>query len=385
MAGSRQGICVMFVAMAMALLGSGAAAASPPSLPWESGSFAMLPLRGSGDLVVYVDSLPHSMSYTVLDPARETRVGAMFDWIQADILGTVAGNDVDWCGATAAADRAGYQLGRFYDTVSQRWLLVGADASGTGQAYFFINPEPRRDLIIEAPHVYASNAKLEGRTDTEGALLLRETMGRALLINGADRCQGPASICDGTFSSNQVCDGYTTNDRYRKSDSGHNLDSAFHVLHKKLTEISASAQFVQLHGNTQQSLPEGGISVSDGRTWKAGSGLATAFANAIKTLSNGALPASSVNDCTSGQSVLCGYQNVQGRYTNDPSVSSCNGATLKQGGTRFLHLEQRSAGSRPSLIDNPQPVSDALQAIVPCPGCSLSAQNPIPNALGACP
>lgn len=377
MAGSHHRFRLLLLVVVTAFVGCGTTAAviAQPAQSWESGSFARLPLAvGAGNLVTFVDSLAHDPSYTALSPDRESKVGAMFDAIQTAITAMTGGNPApDWCAAVTAAGNAGYRLRRYYDSVSQRWFLFGADASGTGQAYFFINPEPRRDLIIEAPHVYASNSRLEGRTDTEGALLLRQTLGRALLINGADRCQGPQSACGGSFSSDQVCTTYKKDDPYRKSDAGHNLDGAFHVLHKKLNDISASTRFAQLHGNTNTDLPDGGISVSDGhKNWTAGaSGLATAFVNAIQTLSNGPLPATSVNDCTSeDKTILCGYENVQGRYTNDPSAS-CSGTSLSLGGLRFLHLEQRSA-----LIDSPQPVSDALQAVVPCSSvCSLPAQS----------
>jgi hypothetical protein len=55
------------------------------------------------------------------------------------------------------------------------------------------------------------------------------------------------------------------------------------------------------------------------------------------------------------------------------------------GGTRFLHLEQRSPGCGTSLIDDPQPVGDALQQIFPCSGCSLSAQGFVGGSSNVCP
>ena len=133
----------------------------------------------------------------------------MFDAIHSAITAMLEGDcSVNWCAALAVARAAGYRLERYYDTVSLRWFLIGADSAGPGKAYFIINREPKRDLIVEAPHVYAASLdkpdKLEDRTDTEGVLILRQTLGRALLINGADRCQGPDSGCGGTFSSKNV-------------------------------------------------------------------------------------------------------------------------------------------------------------------------------------
>jgi hypothetical protein len=342
-------------------------------LQWESGTFSHLPLRGTGDLVTYVDQLAHLQSYTALTVARPAQVGAMFDAIDTAITAMLRGDlSVNWCAAVDAAGTAGYLLGRYYDTTSSRWFLVGEDGAGTGQASFIINPEPRRDLIVEAPHVYDTNTRLEGRTDTEGVHILRQTLGRALLINGADRCQGKDGGCGGTFSSDNVCPHSSDGDPYRESDVGHNTNNAFHVMHQKFNDVAVYTRFVQLHGNDDTRLRRGGLSVSDGRTPPHAASLATRFVTNIQTLPTGALAASAVNDCTTEANILCGYRNVQGRYTND-ATALCNDGTMRQGGTRFLHLEQRSG--TPSLIDQPQPVIDALRATFPCAGsCALPAQ-----------
>jgi hypothetical protein len=320
-----------------------------------------------------VDLLAHLQNYTALTAARVTQVGAMFDAIDTAITAMLEGDlSVNWCAAVDTAGTAGYLLGRYYDTVSSRWFIVGEDGAGTGQAAFIINPEPRRDLIVEAPHVYNMNTRLEGRTDTEGVRILQQTLGRALLINGADRCQGKDGGCGGSFSSDNVCPPSRDGDPYRESDVGHNTDNAFHVLHQKFNDVSARTRFVQLHGNGDARLPRGGLSVSDGRTTPHAASLATLFVTHIQTLPTGVLAASAVNDCATEANILCGYRNVQGRYTND-ATALCNGGTMTQGGTRFLHLEQKSG--TPSLIDQPQPVIDALRVTFPCArSCVLPAQ-----------
>ena len=384
----QQPLRLLLLAAAIALVGCGGMeipAVDQPALPalqWESGTFSELPLRGSGDLATYVDLLEHSESYTVLTAVRTTQIGAMFDAIDNAVTAMIGGDlSVNWCAAVDAAGTAGYLLRRYYDTFSSRWFIVGEDGAGTGQAYFIINPEPKRDLIVEAPHVYATNAKLEGRTDTEGVLILRQTLGRALLINGADRCRGEEGSCGGRFSSDRVCPPFTEGDPFRQSDVAHNTDNAFHVLHQKFNDVSASTRFVQLHGNANARLQRGGISVSDGRKPPDASSLGTLFVTAIQGLTTGALAASAVNDCATESNIFCGYGNVQGRYTND-ATAACNDGNIPQGGTRFLHLEQKSGA--PSLIDQPQPVSDALQATFACSGsCSLPAQV-IPNPSKVC-
>jgi hypothetical protein len=350
---------------------------SRPGLQWELGTFSHLPPRGAGELATYVDQFGHPASYTPLTPARVTQVEAMFDAIDTAITAMIGGDpSVNWCTAVEAAGFAGYLLGRYYDTVSSRWFLVGEDGMETGQASFLINPEPKRDLIVEAPHVYAKNTKLEGRTDTEGVHILRQTLGRALLINGADRCQGKDGGCGGVFSSTAVCPNSDAGTPYRQSDVGHNTDNVFHVLHKKFTDVATSTRFVQLHGNDDDRLQDGGISVSDGRNPSDTSSLATLFVTNMQTLAD-----SVVNNCATESNILCGYRNVQGRYTNDPEAA-CNGVTMRQGGTRFLHLEQKTGS--PSLIDQPQPVIDALRVTFACAGrCTLPAQG-IPKPSTVC-
>jgi hypothetical protein len=385
----RQRLRLFRLAVVFALVGCGSVQ-SPgvhrPAVPppeWESGTFSHLPLRGVGDLATYVDQLAHPENYTALTPTRTTQVQAMFDAIHTAITDMIGADcRVNWCAAVETAGTAGYRLGRYYDTVTFRWFIVGEDAAGTGQAFFVINPEPRRDLIVEAPHVYATNAKLEGRTDTQGVLILRQTLGRALLINGADRCQGTPGGCGGTLSSTAVCDNFGVGDPFRRSDVGHNTDNAFHVLHQKFSDVSASTRFVQLHGNGDTRLPSGGLSVSDGRTPPNASSLATRFVTAIQALPTGALPPGAVNDCApESNNILCGTRNVQGRYTND-ATADCDDTRMPKGGTRFLHLEQRTGS--PSLIDQPQPVIDALRAIFACSGsCALPAQV-IPTPPKAC-
>jgi hypothetical protein len=387
----QQPLRLLLLAAAIALVGCGGMeipAEGQPALPplqWESGTFSELPLRGSGDLKTYVDRLEHSESYTKLSAPRETQVGAMFDAIDNAVTAMIGGNlSVNWCAAVDAAGTAGYRLGRYYDTFSSRWFIVGEDGAGTGQAYFIINPEPKLDLIVEAPHVYAMKAnKLEGRTDTEGVRILRETQGRALLINGADRCRGEEGSCGGRFSSDRVCPRpLGKGDLFRESDVGHNTNNAFHVLHQKFNDVSTSTRFVQLHGNGDARLPDGGISVSDGRKPADASSLGKRFAKDIQD--TGGLDKSAVNDCaTESTNILCGYRNVQGRYTNK-ATARCDGVTMREGGTRFLHLEQKSGEpSAPSLIDEPRPVIDALRETFACSGCSLPAQV-IPNPPRVC-
>ena len=157
-----------------------------------------------------------------------------------------------------------------------------------------------------------------------------------------------------------------------------NIDNAFHVLHQKFTDVSASA-VVQLHGNGDARLPSGGLSVSDGRI----------------TANPRASPHScdQYSDTHPGALAEALSTTVQPRPTFSVAPAACRAATRTMprpvatagvcpGRHRFLHLEQKSG--EPSLIDQPQPVIDALRATIECSGsCSLPAQV-IPNSPREC-
>lgn len=368
---------------------------SPPPPPMPAHELRDL---GSGDLAAYAASLTHGGAYAPLTAARESAVVAMFNAVNSAVDGYMAGTVTpNWCAVESTAHAAGYDLGRYYDTVTQRWIIVGLDVSGEGQASFFLNPNYRRDVVVEAPHVYDDNTKIEGRTDTEGAQIFQQVRARLLLINGADRCQGTrGAACGGTFTSTSVCDRQADEDvdsdgdgtldpqdmRYRTADAGHNDDTAFHVLHQRANDAWAGAAFVQLHGNGDSGVALGGLSVSDGRRWASGSGLATTFVSSLQSAQGGNLAASLVNNCTDEQEILCGFYNAQGRYTNDTSAT-CGGLVLNVGGQRFLHLEQRAGTG--NLVDNPAPVINAIAATFPClnGNCAAAAQW-VPSAASAC-
>lgn len=355
-----------------------------PVLQWEQGAFKNLPTLGAVDLRTVIEGLPHPTSYAPLTAAQMTTARAMFDAVDDAVALMLAGSaSVDWCAVVSAGEAAGYNLYRAYDTGTGRWLIVGLDGLGNGQhATFVINPAYRRDLVVEAPHVEVG-AGIEDRTDTQAVAIFRQTAARALLMNGADRCSGPAgqdATCDGTVSSASVCPGQAAGARYRPSDVAHNDDSVFYALHQRMNDAWPGSVFVQLHGNDNSGLAAGGVSVSDGRQWASGaSGLATTLAGHL--VASG-LTAAQVNDCTSESEILCGYRNAEGRYTND-AAAACGAYQMLQGGQRFLHVEQKAGAG--NLVDAPAPLIDALSLTVAClnGSCATPTQS-FPRGWGTC-
>lgn len=86
---------------------------------------------------------------------------------------------------------------RFYDTDSGRWLIFNSDETPAGQAYFFVNPLAKRDVVIEALH-----EPIDAGTGLEAARVFMDVAGRVLLVNGAHRCSSDvATPCDGTTTA----------------------------------------------------------------------------------------------------------------------------------------------------------------------------------------
>jgi hypothetical protein len=302
-----------------------------PATAWDEGEFRVLPAM-SGDLVELVDALayPQEGDYGMLSRDREARLLAFVDAMAAAIAaGLVDGDAADWCGVLALAADADYALFRFYDVPSERWFLLAEDTTSFGQAYLVVNPEPKRDLVLEVPH-----HPFDSATAPQGARLLRALAARALVLNKEHRCSDPdPTDCTGNTS---VCGG-----AYRESDVAHHSRNAFHVLHKWWSDRDADTRFVQLHG---YDAPDGDhAEVGDGTYNDVdATSIATAFAAALGA--HGPDP-SSIHACQGAKgptpSNMCGASNLQGRYTNEAGIDECLDSTSMSSG-RFVHLEQSS-------------------------------------------
>lgn len=291
---------------------------------WEDGPFRYLPSM-EADLVAYVDELayPNDGAYVVLDEPRRASVDAFW---QALAEAAQMPGDSDWCGVLDLAEAAGYELFRFRDTVTQRWLLHARDATADGQAYLFVNPAARRDLVIEAPH-----HPFDANTAGQGAFLFRSLAARALLLNKAHRCSSQtATACDGTTTA---CDGF-----YRASDVAHATDNVFDLAHRWFTDHT-TANFAQLHGFGAEAGDMAEIGDGTNNDEDPGS-VAVTFAEHLSThVPEPASVHACPGDAGSPPSALCGTTNVQGRYTNEPRDDACTDAASSHSG-RFLHIEQ---------------------------------------------
>jgi len=298
---------------------------------WHAGTFRTLPAL-HGELIAFVDALPHPNSggYGRVSTARAQRFRSFLDaMFEAIDLGLRDGNLPDWCAVQAAADDAGYELRRFRDETTGRWLLYGSDRTAYGQAYFFVNPRAKRNLVVETPH-----EPYDTDTAVQGTRIFLELAARALVINKEHRCSdSEEAACDhGTTSS---CGGV-----YRQSDVAHNTDNTFHLLHVWLSDHDASTKFVQLHGF------KGGaddrVEVGDGTyTDVDADSVSVAFARHLRKHVPSAGAVHACQESGSTPAARCGNTNVQGRYTNGRSGDECTDGA-RYSSNRFLHIEQAS-------------------------------------------
>jgi hypothetical protein len=296
---------------------------------WHAGNFRALGAM-SGDLVTFVQGLehPNSGGYGKLSSTRQANfarfLDALFTAMEASLADGATG---DWCGVQTAARAAGYAVARFYDTDSGRWFVYAYDTTPFGQAYVFINPFAKRNLVIEVPH-----EDFESGTKTQGVRLFKALAARALIINKEHRCSDRnASPCSGATT---VCDG-----RFRESDVAHHPANTFHLVHRRYTEMGPVTKFVQLHGF--RAAVGDMVEIGDGTTTdEAPNSVSVRFANSLRAY----VPTpAAVHSCQQSAgdppSGLCGSSNVQGRYANNPSSDACLAFTRTYS-ARFLHLEQ---------------------------------------------
>jgi hypothetical protein len=256
-------------------------------------------------------------------------IDALFAAIDASL---VDGNTGDWCGVKSKASAAGYAICRFYDTASGRWFIYAYDTTSFGQAYFFINPFAKRNIVIEVPH-----EGFDIGTGREGSQIFKGLAARALIINKEHRCSDPdTSGCFLGYVAD-VCD-----NRYRESDVAHHLGNTFHLLHMRYTDMDPVTKFAQLHGfGTSNGY---NVEIADGTTRDtASNSVSIVFANHLRSQipAGDAALALACQEFPDGMppSGRCATKNLQGRYTNNPTSGGCLSDASSYSG-RFLHIEQ---------------------------------------------
>ena len=278
-------------------------------------------------LVSWLASRPHAPPNTLPNFATDAARAQGFRALVRALV------DQDWRAATGHAKSIGYRI--VFVREGDTWFAIAADNGTAGRdPTVVVNLRPRREVILEAPHV-----PFEKGTVEEAAVLLRELGGRAAIISGAHRCASRAfTACDGRT---EVCG---TMQGYRDSDPGHNTDTLFHIAHVVTSERWPAAIVVSLHGMKEDNdgvrtslIVSNGARAEDQARETTATKLRLALGDSIRqpgAVVSCNLPADAVHDFRK----LCGYTNVQGRHVNG-GADACR-ASVERGTGRFIHLEQ---------------------------------------------
>jgi len=364
---------------------SGGGCASATS--WEYGNFRGLPDGNPNGqtLGAFVAGLTHGTTFTPFSTTRRNAFNAFIDALIETADDALTTPYADWCGVRDLAATAGYEVTRFYDPTTSRWLVYAYDDQSTGHAYFFYNPEPRRAVVLEAPHVGSPGSTIENDTAREGVFLFQDLAARALAINGADRCRGSTSsppTCGGDYTGD-VCGAGTADTPYHESDVAHSPTNAFHRFHAQLDAVQANS-FVQLHG--RGGVTGKHVTAGDGRnnTSSGTNSMSNDFRTELEALDSS--NQFTTLSCQDGSATTyCGETNVQGRLTADGNTNSNKPGCFYAGvnGTRFLHLEQANGFLTPANTaaqNSWTDIASALREITSCiqaTGCDdpLAAQD----------
>lgn len=280
------------------------------------------PAPESVDELIAALTIPGEGSNAFQVPATDKRT-QFHDLITALLSGITAGHD-------ATLSDLGYEMlslisGGEADLV----LALRETGSGTGAGTYLFHLQADSNLILEIPHPLSEENVL-----AEGAFLLQNLPARVLFIAGAHRCANDElSACSG---STDACDG-----TLRISDVAHATDNLFHEAHKAAHESDPEFKFISLHGFAEQEGDPAAVA-SNGTERVVGF---LAYVNRLADAIEGQLPEEqSVTSCNGAgepDSLRCGTDNVQGRYSNG-SPDPCGEEAASYSG-RFLHLEQASS------------------------------------------
>jgi hypothetical protein len=237
------------------------------------------------------------------------------------------------------ADFPFYQLYEYTDSGYLNrtyYLLREKFPVSRGWGTFIVNPNYRREIIIEIPH-----PKYDTNTHQEGIDVFRKTGSRFFMMSGTHRCtNSEESPCSGSSS---VCGSPGS---YRVSDMAHFVDAVFQVFHEEVVIRYPQLYAFNLHGHANGSCQDFFLS----------NGHATNSKPILFDLKNSLIATGGVTAAVAGDGSstcpLIGSTNVQGRFSNG-SPEPCTQAVSSTSGY-FIHIEQSS------YVRNNSPVYEKL-------------------------
>lgn len=254
--------------------------------------------------------------------------------VSNDIVNAILEDDIDL--AVTKSGEIGYQITEFTDTsLSPNKIFYIIEkknqASNFWGTYVFSKTPDRGDLVIMAPH-----SKYDTNTGKEAVYCFKNTLARAVFINGTHRCNSTdLSSCSGTTSA---CG---SSEPFRISDMAHTTTSVFQSVTKTVFNSISSSVFIQLHGFSKQA-SDPFVIMSNGTRETPSTDYTTLIKDALLVEDNSLTFKLAHIDIDWTR--LIGFTNTQGRLINN-STDVCNTSATTSSG-RFIHIEQEKSKLR---------------------------------------
>ena len=321
-------------------------------------SMSLVAQTATGDIETYmdniIDNVPGSSGDDYSDP-NATQINTwntIIDFLLADNLAS----------ARSTANGLDYQVTEFTDTSispNQIFYVLEKESSSPNYwgTYVFSKTPTRNNLIIQAPH-----SKYDTNTGKEAVHCFKNTVARAVFINGTHRCNSDSfSSCSGTTG---VCG--SSGESYRISDQAHVTNSMFQETTENLLNAISNSVFIQLHGFGKQST-DPYVIMSNGTRLTPSTDYATLIKEALLVEDN-TLTFKLAHIDTSWTRLI-GFTNTQGRLVNNSPNHCTSSATTTTG--RFIHVEQEKS----KLRDNATVWAKMSNALANVFASTLSAED----------
>jgi len=286
----------------------------------------------SGNIENYAESIINNMPGGSVNNYIQPTTANLATW--ESIINLILSDNLT--DARAVASPINYQITEFTDTsLNPNKTFYILEEKATQNRYwgtYIFNKNPtRNNLIIAAPH-----SKFDTNTGNQAVYCFKNTLAKAVFINGAHRCNSfTSSSCSGTTS---VC-GSTGN--YKISDQAHNTTSMFQKTTEVLYNTISNAVFIQLHGFSKQST-DPYVIISNGTNQTPSIDYALQIKNALLNEDNSLT--FKLAHIDTDWTRLTAFTNTQGRLINNSSNACSTDATTTSG--RFIHIEQEKVKLR---------------------------------------
>lgn len=270
--------------------------------------------------------------------------------ISSGVVNAILANDIDL--AVTKSGEIGYQITEFTDTsLSPNKIFHIIEkknqASNFWGTYVFSKTPDRDDLVIMAPH-----SKYDTYTGKEAVYCFKNTLAKAVFINGTHRCNSDdLSSCSGTSSA---CG---SSEPFRISDMAHTTTSMFQSVTKTVFNSVSSSVFIQLHGFSKQAA-DPYVIISNGTRETPTTDYATLIKDALLVEDNSLT--FKLAHLDTNWTRLIGFTNTQGRLINN-SIDACNTSAATTTG-RFIHIEQEKSKLRDNATSWNK-MSNALKSV----------------------